>query len=106
MSRTIRWAKETQKDELKYFDNRFCNDWKYVRQNGSWVRVYFNHQAIVEESKRLRRDGVFSRNGKQYYKWKRNKERRSFERIELKLIEHGKKDHFDDTFEGDKEWID
>lgn len=106
MSRTIRWAKDTQKEKLHYFNDRFCWGWKYVKAGGKWKVVELTAEEQVKESTLLRRDGTFSRNGKDFYKWKRNKERRAFELQELKRIEHGIKDHFDDIFEKDREWID
>lgn len=106
MSRTIRWAKDTQKEKLHYFNDRFCWGWKYVKVSGKWKAVEYTPEEQVKESKLLRRDGVFSRNGRGFYKWKRSHERRTFERLELKRIERGVKDHFDDTYEGAKEWMD
>lgn len=110
MSRTIRWARDTQKQRLKYFNDRFVDRWFPKREqqhlnNYRWY-IWVNPGDTKEGySKELRRDGKRSTHTA-FYKEKRTRERRSFERQQLNLILRGKKEHFDEVFEKDKEWMD
>lgn len=111
MSRTIRWARDSQKKRLNYFESRFVDSWFTKRElpdTPPRYAIYLGQEETSEKerSSELRRDGFFSDNGSQFYKAKRNRERRSFERQELNRVFQGKKSDFDDVFEKAKEWMD
>lgn len=106
MSRTIRIVKETQRKKLNAFNRRWRVEYEYVRQPGGGLKTIYHDKKEAEQySRRLRRDGKLVKHGR-FYKWKRNNERRVFENNELYRVFIGKKDHFDDVFEKDKEWMD
>lgn len=111
MSRTIRWARDSQKKRLNYFETCFVDGWFSKREVSDnpplyGMHIYEEGDTPKERSKYLRRDGYFSNTGSQYYKHKRNRERRSFERQELNRVFQGKKMDFDEVFEKGKEWMD
>lgn len=102
MSRTIRGARDNQRNKLRWFNNYFIyieGNFVYAGKKG-WVPL--TKEEFIKQSRRFRSDGHLSWS-RTHVKLKktRSSKRRAFERNEISRIYSGEKEFFEDTFEKD-----